>query len=135
MQFCCNQLTLSKKNISISTSALETEMIFNKNALHERFQCIVRGCLLNSAQSIYQRIRRIIAFSNQITLILKCVDSDNAKRSFKSIKLLYNRFLNNIISYLNKKTLISHKNLLATYITHSLKSYAVMITLNCDDTR
>ena len=29
MQFCCNGLTLSERKISTSTSALETEIIFN----------------------------------------------------------------------------------------------------------
>ena len=99
MQFCCNGLTLSEIKISTSTSSLETEIIFNKMALLERFHCIVRGWLLNSAQNIYQRIRRIFALSNQIALVLKCVDFVNSKRRFKSIKLLYYRFLNNIISY------------------------------------
>ena len=86
-------------------------------ALHERSHSIVRGWHLNSAQNIYmyQRIRRIIALSNQITLILKCVDSDYSKRSLKSIKLLYNRFLTNIISYLS--VLFRIKMFLTTYIS------------------
>ena len=57
---------------------------------------------------MYQRIRRIIALSNQIALISKCVDSVNSERSFKSVKLLYNRFLNIIIL---PQCLISHDNL------------------------
>ena len=72
-----------------------------QKALHERFHCVVRRWHLNSAQKIYQRITRIIALFNQISLILKYVDSVNSKRSFKSVKLLYNQFLNNIISYLS----------------------------------
>ena len=100
MQFCFNGLTLSERKIATSTSPLETKIIFNKKALHERFHCNVRGWLLNSAQNIYQRIRRFIAFSNQMTLTFKCVDSVNSERSFKPLKLLYNLFFNNIISYL-----------------------------------
>ena len=100
-QFCWNGLTLSERKIATSTSPLDTKIIFNNKALHELFHCIVCGWHLNSAQNIYQRIRRIIALSNQIALILKCLDSVNSKRNFKSVELLYNRFLNNIISYLS----------------------------------
>ena len=75
--------------------------LYFKNALHERCYYIVRGWHLNSTQSIYQRMRRIIALSNQIALILKCVDSVNAKRIFKSVKLIHNPFLNNIVAYLS----------------------------------
>ena len=82
MQFCCNGLTLSERKFSTST---RNQIIFNKKALHERFHSIVLGWYLNSEYNIYQRIRRIIALSNQNALILKCVDSINSKRSFKSI--------------------------------------------------
>ena len=122
----CNGLTMSEGKISTSTSPLETKIIFKEKALHELFNCIVRGWHLNSAQHIYQRIRRIIALSNQIALILKCVDSVKSKRSFKSVKVLYSRFLNNIISYLS--VLLCINIFLTTYITPLLNSYAVMLT-------
>ena len=129
MQSRCNSLTLSERKISTFTSPLETEIIFNKKALHDRFHCIVRWWLLNSAQNIYQRNRRIIELSNQIALILKCVDSVNSKRNFKSVKLLYNGFLNNIIS--NLSVFLRLKSYLTTFITPLLNSYAVMLTRNC----
>ena len=66
MQFCCNGLTLSERKISNSTSPLETKIVLNKKALHERVHCIVHEWHLNSAQNIYQCIRCIIALSNQI---------------------------------------------------------------------
>ena len=65
---------------------------------------------------MYQRIRRIIALSNQIALILKCVDSVNSERSFKSVKLLYNWFLNIIIL---PQCLISH-DILSNSLSNSL---------------
>ena len=114
MQSCLNDLTLSERKISTSTSPLETEIIiFNKKALHERFHCIVCEWHLNPAQNIYQRIKHIIALSNQIALHLKCVDSVNSKRSFKSVKLLYSRFLKQY--YFLPQCLIWHKNRLTLY--------------------
>ena len=68
-----------------------------------------------------------------MALILKCVDSVNSQRSLKSVKLLYHRFLNNIISYLS--VLFRLKIFLETYIAPLLNSYAVMLTWNCDLTR
>ena len=53
------------------------------------FTALYIGCILIPLKTyIYQRIhvRCIIALSNQNTLILKCVDSVNSKRSFKSVK-------------------------------------------------
>ena len=96
-----------------------------------KYHCFVRGGHLNSVKNIYPCIRHTIAISYQITLILKCADSVNSKRSFKSVKLLYNRFLNNIISYIS----VLFRIFLTTYITPLLNSYAVMLTRNCDDTR
>ena len=87
------------RKISTSPSPLETQITFNEKALHERFFTALYMGYLNSAQNIYQRMRCIIALSNQIALILKCVDSVNSKRSFKSVKLLYYRYLYNNISY------------------------------------
>ena len=131
MQFCCNGLTLSERNISTITSPLETEITFNKKALHERFHCIVYWWHFNSAQNIYinayNHVRCIIALSNQNTLILKCVDSVNSKRSFKSVKSVPKQY------YFLPQCLISHKNILTTYIGPYLNNYAVVLTRNCDD--
>ena len=78
-------------------------------------------------------LRRIIALSNQIALMLKCVDSVKSKRGFKTVKLLYNRFLNNIISYLSLSVLFCIKIFLTTIPL--LNRFAVMLNLNCNDTR
>ena len=57
--------------------------------------------------------------SNRLDIEMRC--------SFKSVKLLYCRLLNNSISNLSV--------FLATFITPLLNSYAVILTQNSVDTR
>ena len=70
----------------------------------------------------------INALSNQIALILKCVNSVTL-----NVVLLYYRLLNNSIIYVS--VLFRIKAFLVTFITPLLNIYAILLTRNSVDTR